>query len=138
MVHAAISRSLVRARYAALVGLWAAATILALVDAAGDPFDPTLEGTARYGHNSEGILLKVLPMMAIELALALALLRPGSYDRAWPRAAAAFVVFAAWGLTSLVLTMHAGGVVVVHALWVVALALACLVALVWSLVARRN
>lgn len=81
------------ARYAALVGLWLAAVILVVLDALRDPYDPTLVGTGQYRHNSEGILRSVMPMMLAELGVALAILRPRSYHRSWPRAAAAFVLF---------------------------------------------
>lgn len=127
-----------RVRYLVLVGAWAATVILAIRDAALDPHDPSRIGTAQYGHNSEGVLAAVLPLTVVELAVALAILRPASYHAAWPRAAAAFLVFAAWSVASLLATMHAGGVVALHALWVMVLALGCLVAMLWSLLARRR
>ncbi|MBZ5708692.1 hypothetical protein [Nannocystis pusilla] len=127
-----------RTRYLALVGAWAATVILAIRDATLDPPDPSRIGTAQYGHNSEGALAVVLSLTVLELAVALAILRPASYHAAWPRAAAAFLVFAAWSVASLLATMHAGGVVALHALWVMALALGCLVAMLWSLLARRK
>jgi hypothetical protein len=138
MPDAPNTRAWTRARYAALVGAWAATVILAIRDAALDPHDPSRIGTAQYGHNSEGILAVVLPLTVVELAVALAILRPASYHAAWPRAGAAFLVFAAWSVVSLMATMHAGGVLALHALWVLALALGCLVATIWSLLARHG
>jgi len=138
MPDAPSTKAWIRARYLALVGAWAATAILALRDDALDPYDPSLVGTAQYGHNSEGILAFVLPLTVVELAVALAILRPASYHASWLRAGAAFLVFAAWSLVSLMATMHAGGVMALHALWVMALALGCFVAMVWSLLARRK
>lgn len=138
MPDAPSTKAWTRARYLALVGAWVATVLLAIRDDALDPYDPSLEGTAQYGHNSEGVLGLVLPLTVVELVVALAILRPASYRASWLRAGAAFLVFAAWSVVSLLATMHAGGVIALHALWVMALALGCLVAMVWSLIARRD
>lgn len=127
----------VRFGHLALVMPYAAAVILAYLDYQRDPFDPSLAGTAQYGHNSEGILQTFMILATVELVVALAVLRPGSYERSWGRALAACVLFTVWAAASMMLAMHGGGVLMIHLLYVLALALGCFVTLLWSLLARR-
>src|SRR5262245_8218170 len=131
-MSAPVPRSRWLARYAVLLGMWLGTVLLMLQDYAGDPYDPLRTGTSAYGHNSQDILGTVLPLTVGEILFALIILRPRSYRASWGRAVLAFVVLFAWGLFSLAISMHAGGVVMLHGLWVVALALACLVAAIWS------
>lgn len=83
----------------------------------GDPYRPEVELRDQYGHNGEGALVRGLVLVAIELVVLLAILRPWSYHRSWGRALAAAIALAPWTLLSTVLTMHAGGVISLHALW---------------------
>jgi hypothetical protein len=72
-------------RIAPLPLLWLTTVILMARSWAGDPYDPTLEGTDRYGHNHDGALTDGVAFTVIELAVLLAILRPWSYDRSWGR-----------------------------------------------------
>lgn len=83
----------------------------------GDPPDPSREGTAAYGHNHAGALVDGLLWSASEVVILYAILRPWSYRRSWGRAAGALALLLPWTAMSMVLTMHAGGVVVLHFLW---------------------
>ncbi|HEY0136057.1 MAG TPA: hypothetical protein VGB85_18350 [Nannocystis sp.] len=104
----------------------------------GDPFDPTLEGTARYGHNHEGALSQIASLVLAELVVLYLVLAPGSAARSIGRAIAALLLFAPWTLFSLLLTMHAGGIAALHALWLMAVDLGIVVVLVARCVKRRQ
>lgn len=107
-------------RVALLPALWAATASLMARDWADDPYNPALTDTRRYGHNHEGALVDGLVITLIELAVLLAILRPWSYDRSWGRALVAVALLAPWALVSMVLSMHQGGVVVLHFAWIFA------------------
>src|SRR5688572_6692398 len=100
-----------------------------------DPYDPTLEGTDRYGHNHEGALVDGLGITLVELAVLLAILRPWSYERSWGRAMVAVALLLPWTALSMFLTMHQGGIFVLHWLWLVVVVLVVASALLGSLVA---
>lgn len=101
--------------------LWGVFVALMASDAARDPFDPTRTGTGAYGHNGEGALGRVVPMTLIELAVTLIILQPWrpAY-RGW-RGAGLLALLAPWALISVILMMHAGGVMTLHGVWMVAL-----------------
>jgi len=105
-------------RVALLPALWAATAWMMARDWASDPYDPVLSGTARYGHNHEGALVDGLVLTLVELAVLVAILRPWSYDRSWGRSLVAVVLLAPWAFLSMVMSMHAGGIVVVHLMWI--------------------
>lgn len=130
MTGATIHRAGSRVRYFIPVALWLVTVVLAIRDYVGDPPDPTRLGTAAYGHNSEGVLTLVLPLTLVELGVALVLLRPQG-RRSWLRVVAALVGFLLWAAASLLMTMHAGGVLALHAAWVVALMLVCVTGMLW-------
>lgn len=106
-------------------------------DYLADPPSAAWVGTQAYGHNHEGALVQGLVFTAIELVVLLALLRPWSYDRAWGRALVTLLLLAPWTLFAMMMTMHAGGVLVLHFLWLALLCVLVLLGLVWSLFARR-
>ena len=54
-----------RLRTAALPLVWLLFACAMARDWWNDPFDPTLEGTHRYGHNSEGALVTGLVMTLV-------------------------------------------------------------------------
>jgi hypothetical protein len=117
-----------------LARLWPAALLagtaaLMMESAAADPFDPTLTGTARYGHNHEGALGQMLTWCACEFVALELLLAPGWSDRLW-RAIVALLLFGAWALFSLVMTMHQGLIVALHALWLIAVCVMVLATLI--------
>lgn len=118
-----------------LVALWAATAVLMWRNHALDPFDPLVQGTARYGHNPEGGLRVGLIAIAIELVLAAAIVRPWSRP-AVGRSVVGLLLAAPWAVLSMMMTMHAGGIVAIHFLWTVALSGYCLILIV--IAARRG
>jgi len=126
-----LSRNL---RIGGLPVLWAVAALLMVRDSLQDPYDPNLEGTARYGHNSEGALPLVLLGSLLELLVACLILRPGSSPPSWIRSRAAFVLFFPWTAVSMVLVMHTGGLYALHFLWLATLLLVLLGFTVWGAV----
>jgi hypothetical protein len=103
-----------------------------------DPFDPALEGTRRYGHNYAGALGTGLLFVGIELAVLIAVLRPWSYCRSWVRSLGGLVLLVPWTLISLVLSMHSGGVILLHGMWLLLLVVVLTVGLVWSGIAAAR
>ena len=104
-------------RTAVLPALWVLTAVMMVRDWSDDPYDPLLEGTRRYGHNSDDALANGLVLTFLELAAFVAILRPWSYDRSWRRALVAVVLLAPWTTLSMVMTMHAGGIAFVHFAW---------------------
>lgn len=80
-----------------------------------DPYSPTHDRD--YGHNHEGALVQGLCMLAIEIAIAVAILRPWSYCRSWGRALSLSLLLVPWTMLATVAAMHAGSVFTTHALW---------------------
>lgn len=102
-----------------------------------DPYDPALTGTAAYGHNGEGALGTGLGLCAGELLAFYLLTCPFLVRR--PRWF--FVIplvglgaLAAWTLLFMVLSMHAGGIIMIHFLWLLVLGALMLVETVISAV----
>ena len=131
-------RSIKVLRLAALLLLAAITMALIAWSYWRDPFDPALEGTARYGHNHEGALLQGIGVTAVELAVLVAILRPWSYHRSWQRALGALGLFFPWLLFSAMLTMHAGGVMMFHLLWLLVVTAALVVGWFWSSIAAAR
>ena len=97
---------------------WLAVAGLMGLSWSSDPYDPTLTGTSAYGHNGEGDLSFGLVLTGIEALVLLAALRPWSYSaKAWWRPLVVLPLAIPWTLLSAVLTMHAGGIVAIHLLW---------------------
>jgi uncharacterized RDD family membrane protein YckC len=113
--------------------LWALSAGCMVLNALRDPYDAALEGTRRYGHNHEGALRDGLVVSLIELAVLYFVLRPWNKDgRPWLRVLALLLVFVPWTLLSAVLTMHSGGIVMIHLMWLLTVVLVLVVALVGS------
>lgn len=104
-------------RVAGLACLWLAVVVMMVRDDLRDPFNAALEGTARYGHNHEHALVEGILWTLSELVLLYAILRPWSYRRSWGRALGALALLVPWTGLSMVMTMHAGGIVALHFLW---------------------
>jgi hypothetical protein len=83
-----------------------------------DPFDPTLEGTARYGHNGDGTLLFGVGFVVVELAVLHVLLLPWKQGRSVGWTVLALLLLVPWGLFSALMSMHTGGIVALHFCWV--------------------
>jgi hypothetical protein len=104
-------------RIAPLPLLWLTTVILMVRSWAGDPYDPALEGTDRYGHNHDGALTDGVVFTVIELAVLLAILRPWSYDRSWGRSLVATMLLLPVTAFSMLMSMHAGGIIALHFTW---------------------
>ncbi|HEY9225918.1 MAG TPA: hypothetical protein VIP11_04680 [Gemmatimonadaceae bacterium] len=72
-------------------------------------------------HNRAGELGIYASFVFVEAAVALLIVRPWSYDRSRGRALGAAVLFAPWVLLNLMMLIHSGGIMVLHALWLVIL-----------------
>ena len=119
-----------------LAALWTLTAATMVWSDLSDPFDPTLEGTHRYGHNPEGALRDGLLASLVELAVLYLILRPWNpAERSWPRVLAALVPLLPWTLFSMLVTMHAGGIVAVHFFWLLAVVLVLVTSLAFSAMA---
>jgi hypothetical protein len=116
--------------------LFAVTAALMFSDSLADPFDPALQGTARYGHNHQGALAQMLTWCACEFVALLVVLGPGFTRKIW-RAVAALLVFIPITGFGVVMIMHAGGIVALHGLWLLVVFLCILVTLIVRIV-RRN
>ena len=112
--------------------LWVITAVLMVRDYVADPYNPSLQGTDAYGHNSEGSLLPALGITVIELAVVYLILRPWSYRRSWLRAGIAFVIYLPWTGLSGFMCMHAGGIFAIHFLWLASLGMTLAICFVWS------
>lgn len=129
-------RRLRHVRAFALAALWLPFAAWMSVNALQDPYDPLLEGTRRYGHNHQGALRDGIVTSLVELAVVYLVLQPWKTSgRAWLRGVVALMAFIPWTLLSAVLTMHAGGVVTIHLLWLLAVDVVVVAIVVVSLVA---
>jgi hypothetical protein len=100
-----------------LAVLWLGTVGLMASSAASDPFDPALTGTAAYGHNGEGALLQGAVITTIEAIGLHLLLKPWRAGRSWAWPLVTLLWLGPWTLISAVLTMHQGGVITIHLLW---------------------
>lgn len=125
-----------------LLSLWLLAVGLMCHDYVKDPYDPTLTGTAAYGHNGKGALQTMLVLSVVELIVLYLILQPWSYRRSWWRPLLALVLLVPWTFLSMVASMHADGVSVLHWLWLsvttIILAACALVSLVGCVRHRRS
>ena len=100
---------------------WASVAAAMGASWSSDPYDPALTGTDAYGHNGEGGLSFGLMLTGIEALVLLFALRPWSYTaRSWARPLVTLGAALPWTLLSALLTMHAGGIIVLHLLWLLA------------------
>jgi hypothetical protein len=116
-----------------LAALWAVAAAGMVSSSLRDPYDPALQGTQRYGHNHQGALREGLVASLVELAVLYVVLQPWMKSgRTWLRVLAVLVPLVPWTLFSGVLCMHAGDIVVIHFLWLLAVVLVLVGALTTS------
>lgn len=125
-------------RLAGLPCLWLAIVVLMIRSHLGDPYDPALTGTEAYGHNHEGALLQGVIWTFTELVIVSAILRPWTYRRSWGRALGALALLVPWTGLALLMTMHAGGIVALHALWLMLVTALVFVVLLSALFVRRD
>lgn len=102
-----------------------------------DPYDPTLTGTAQYGHNSEGAFTQILMFVLIEFGLCVAVLIPWSFSRFyWLRCLILLFVYGGWMMLMAITIMHGGKVVALHVLWLFGINIIILVLLIASIIAE--
>ena len=97
--------------------LWLLLVALMIQDWVADPYNPSLRSTAVYGHNQDGALFQGMLWSTLELAVLYVILRPWSFRVSWGRALLALLLLLPWTAVSAMAVMHAGGVFVLHALW---------------------
>jgi hypothetical protein len=119
-------------RIAALPSVWLVTAVWMVTDYVADPYVAGRTGTRAYFHNHDGALAQGLGASVVELAVLMLILRPWSYRRSWARAALALTVFLPWATLSTLSLMHVGGVLVVHAIWLVCVVLVLAACAVWS------
>ncbi len=117
----------------ALLGLWLIALGLMIYSWLTDPADPTLTGTDAYGHNSEGSMRQMGLLSATELLILYAIIRPWSFHRSVGRLVLAVALLIPWAITSMAISMHAGGIVAIHFLWVMSALVALFIALLTTI-----
>ena len=118
---------------------WAMVAALMAQSWSSDPYDPALTGTSAYGHNGEGALSTGLLLTGVEALVLLAALRPWSYSaKAWWRPLAVLPLAIPWTLLSAVLTMHAGGIIAIHLLWLLLICAALVLTTVAGVIARAR
>jgi hypothetical protein len=94
------------------------------------------EGTRAYGHNQFGALANGIMLTVLELVVLLAILRPWSYDRSWGRSLVAALLLLPVTAFSMLMTMHAGGIITLHFLWTLAALIGVTIAFVAGVVSR--
>ncbi len=119
-------------RGAALPALWVTFAAWIVQDWIADPYDGGRLGTRAYFHNQRGALAQGLTLSAVELVVILAIVRPWSYRRSWGRSAGALAALLPWAALCAVPLLHAGGVAVIHFLWVASLVAAFTACCAWS------
>ncbi len=97
---------------------WCVLAFFMFTDWYSNPPDPTLSGTDAYGTNQPGALRFGIIASLIELGVVLAMLRPWAEARVWPWEVGAWVLVTSWLAVSMFLSMHGGGVVFLHLVWV--------------------
>ena len=125
-------------RLGGLPCLWLTIALMMVRNHLGDPYTPELSGTAIYGHNPPGALLQGLIWSFSELVILMAILRPWSYRHSWTRGLGAVAILLPWAGLSVIMTMHAGGIVALHALWIALLLVIMLVVTTVSAIASKR
>ncbi|HEY9883189.1 MAG TPA: hypothetical protein V6C98_06220 [Thermosynechococcaceae cyanobacterium] len=88
-----------------------------------------------HGHNRDGELYQNAVFSVLEVCVLYAILRPWSASvRSLKRFLAAFGLFFPWLCFFLLLTMHAGNVSMIHALWLACINMSLIVAILTSIV----
>ena len=118
---------------------WALVALLMGQSWSSDPYDPGLTGTSAYGHNGEGALSTGLRLTGIEALVLQGALRPWSYSaKQWWRPLLVLPLAIPWTLLSAVLTMHAGGIIAIHLLWLLLVCVGLVLATIVGVIARAR
>lgn len=120
----------------ALLVWWLAIVLLMALNAAFAPAPPSPRGGESYGYNHPGVFWTALLLSVAELLVLLAVLRPWSYRDSWGRSLVALILLTPWTFLNFVATMHAGGVLNLHVLWLLGAWLAMPVATIRGLELR--
>ena len=83
--------------------------------------DTAIHITQSYGYNQEGDLWMGLLLLSVELLVFYRIIEPWSFDKSYDRVAIAVSLFLLWAFVSLIMSMHAGGIFMLHFLWVFSL-----------------
>jgi hypothetical protein len=92
----------------------------------------------RHAVDTRSSLMLIVGMMALEMAVALAILRPWSGRRSVDRALAALAVLGVWTLVVVGPSMHGSPAVVLHVLWLMLTDVILLAAVVARIVGQRQ
>jgi len=120
-----------RLKVSALAIAWLALMAAAYWARRRSSFDPL---SRAFGHNWPGDLQNVALYGGLEILILTIIVRPWSYDRSWGRALIATGLLIPYTAFALVATMHAGTIIFIHALWLVALLVAMLMLTLVSLI----
>jgi len=120
------------ARLGGLPILWLVTALLMARDHLTDPYDASRQGTSAYGHNQPGALVQGLGLTLVELAVVYLILRPESYRQSWGRPVLALFIYVPWTFMSMFMTMHSGGILALHFLWLASVVLILGLCGIWS------
>lgn len=101
-----------------------------------DPYDPSRVGTDAYGHNGEGALATGVGLVLAELAVAYLCVRPWGGRATLVGPAIGMLLFVPWGVMSMMMVMHSGGILGIHFLWTTLVMLTILAVLVARVIRR--
>lgn len=94
--------------------------------------------TQSYGYNQEGDLWTGLLLLSVELIVFYWIIKPWSFDKSYERVAIAVSLFLLWAFVSLIMSMHAGRIFMLHFLWVFSLIIIALSFLFKKSVPTKN
>jgi hypothetical protein len=120
--------------------MWALTAVAMKLDDLRDPFvaDRPL-GYPNYGHNNgDHAFIAGIAAITVELIILYLILRPWSYQRSWRRSLGALMVAVPWLGVSVFMTFHAGGIIAVHATWMLAVVILLLFTTFISAIAAAN
>jgi hypothetical protein len=118
------------------VGFWVVGAVLMVVVYNLYPPDPTLVGTASYGHSRPEEVGVLAVMVTLEFVLFGALLQPWSYDRSWGRCLVSLFFLAPWFVLCAAMGMHAGPTTMLHLGWLALFGLGLIVFFLAAVIGR--
>jgi hypothetical protein len=134
MVGRFIKCSVLVIKHFGLVIMWVLTIVAMKLDDLNDPFDSQRLAHPN-GHNGAGAFIAGVVWISIELVVLQLILRPWSYQRSWGRSLCALMVSIPWLGFSVLMMMHGGGIVRLHALWILVIAVAMLTVTFFSAIA---
>ena len=131
-----ISNRAIKLRYFGILSLWGIFVCFIIYAYFVFPYDSTEYDSQR--HPGTGTLHYVLILMVLELVVLLFILRPHSYNKNLMRAVSAIFVFFPWAVFSAMVTTLAGGIIDIHAFWLLALSIVLTITLCWSIISSLS